>query len=181
MPAAFSNDIEYWKPEHPPPTTPIRRPAGTGSCVAIISFTFTIAAGVSTTGVDGATGAPTTSTVGVTAAVAIGNLLQNLQNFRTRRFRPCPYTYLSLAPSPAHSKDSQPLSIGCTTPTQDAPTLHPIPSHSFQKTYHPSHPGTTIAPCDSSRPSPPPSSTPSASPSPPSRLVAAPPGSFSPS
>src|ERR1700761_515649 len=68
MPEAFSNDMEYWKPEHPPPTTPMRRPAGIGSCVAMISFTFTIAAGVRTTGVEGA-GALTTS--GVTTAVAM--------------------------------------------------------------------------------------------------------------
>src|SRR6202789_1638995 len=71
MPAAFSNDMEYWKPEHPPPATPMRRPAGTGSCVAIISFTFAIAAGVSTTGLDGGAGALTTSTGGLTAAVAM--------------------------------------------------------------------------------------------------------------
>src|ERR1700712_3572216 len=85
IPAAFSNDIEYWNPEHPPPTTPIRSPAGTGSCVDIISFTFAIADGVNTTGaVD--VGALTTSgaltisgavtTSGVTVDVAMGNLLQ---------------------------------------------------------------------------------------------------------
>src|SRR6267154_6328081 len=62
--------MEYWKPEHPPPTTPIRSPAGTGVCVAIISRTFAIAAGVRVTGVVEA-GAPTT-TSGVTVAVDIG-------------------------------------------------------------------------------------------------------------
>src|ERR1700736_6542502 len=62
--------MEYWKPEHPPPTTPIRSPAGTGFCVAIISRTFAIAAGVRVTGVVEAGGPTTTS--GVTAAVDIG-------------------------------------------------------------------------------------------------------------
>src|SRR5258705_7234786 len=62
--------MEYWKPEHPPPTTPIRNPAGTGFCEAIISLTFAIAAGVRVTGVVEA-GAPTT-TSGVTVAVDIG-------------------------------------------------------------------------------------------------------------
>src|ERR1700722_10776059 len=62
--------MEYWKPEHPPPTTPIRSPAGTGVWVAIISRTLLIAAGVSVTGVVEA-GAPTT-TSGVTVAVDIG-------------------------------------------------------------------------------------------------------------
>src|SRR5712664_2543729 len=62
--------MEYWKPEHPPPTTPIRNPAGTGFCVAIISRTFATAAGVRVTGVVEA-GAPTT-TSGVTVAVDIG-------------------------------------------------------------------------------------------------------------
>src|SRR4051812_48157652 len=69
MPAAFSKDIEYWKPEQPPPTTPMRRPAGTGSWVAMISFTLAIAAGVRTTGVVDVAGALTTS--GVTVAVAM--------------------------------------------------------------------------------------------------------------
>jgi hypothetical protein len=74
IPLWFSNDIEYWNPEHPPPTTPIRSPAGTGSCVAIISFTLAIAAGVRLTGCD--FGAPvTTSGAVVTAAVAILDLL----------------------------------------------------------------------------------------------------------
>src|ERR1700733_6568732 len=74
MPLWFSNDIEYWKPEHPPPTTPIRRPAGTGSCVAIISFTLAIAAGVRVTGWVEAGVPVTTSAGGVTVAVAIGQI-----------------------------------------------------------------------------------------------------------
>src|SRR5271156_5212532 len=78
MPAAFSNDIEYWKPEQPPPTTPIRRPAGIGSCVAMISRTFTIAFGVNVTGVVAAAGALTTSGIGFALAVAIGNSPQLL-------------------------------------------------------------------------------------------------------
>src|SRR5579863_1309165 len=45
-PEAFSNDIEYEKPEQPPPTTPTRNPAGTGFCWPMISFTFLTAFGV---------------------------------------------------------------------------------------------------------------------------------------
>src|SRR5438309_5500565 len=45
-PEAFSNCMEYEKPEQPPPTTPTRRPAGTGFCCAMISFTFAVAFGV---------------------------------------------------------------------------------------------------------------------------------------
>src|ERR1700736_745759 len=51
IPLWFSKDMEYWKPEHPPPTTPIRRPAGTGSWVAMISRTFAMAAADNVTGV----------------------------------------------------------------------------------------------------------------------------------
>src|ERR1035437_9883005 len=72
MPAWFSNDIEYWNPEHPPPTTPIRSPSGTGSWVAIISFTLAIAAGVRLTGAPGVGAPVTTSEVGVTVALAMG-------------------------------------------------------------------------------------------------------------
>src|SRR5205823_14302767 len=49
-PEAFSKDIEYEKPEQPPPTTPTRSPAGTGVCWPIISFTFATALGVSIIG-----------------------------------------------------------------------------------------------------------------------------------
>jgi hypothetical protein len=42
--------MEYWNPEHPPPTTPIRRPAGSGSWVAMISRTLAVAEGVNTSG-----------------------------------------------------------------------------------------------------------------------------------
>src|SRR6187402_947983 len=69
MPCWFSKDIEYWKPEHPPPTTPMRRPAGCGSCVAMISFTLTIADAVRLTGWVDTGGALTTS--GVVMAVAM--------------------------------------------------------------------------------------------------------------
>src|SRR5580692_2881853 len=51
MPAWFSKDIEYWNPEHPPPTTPMRSPAGRGSWVAMISWTFVTACGVSVRGI----------------------------------------------------------------------------------------------------------------------------------
>src|SRR5580693_1714968 len=50
IPAEFSNCIEYEKPEQPPPTTPMRRPAGTGFCCPIISFTLLTALEVSVTG-----------------------------------------------------------------------------------------------------------------------------------
>src|SRR5215472_1811745 len=46
IPAPFSNCMEYEKPEHPPPTTPMRKPAGTGFCWAIISLTFETALAV---------------------------------------------------------------------------------------------------------------------------------------
>src|SRR5215470_6318906 len=46
IPAVFSKDMEYENPEQPPPTTPTRKPAGTGFCCPIISFTFAIAVGV---------------------------------------------------------------------------------------------------------------------------------------
>src|ERR1700726_922632 len=72
MPLWFAKLIEYWKPEQPPPTTPIRRPAGIGSWVAMISRTLVIAFGVNVTGVDAAAGAVTTSGTGFALAVAIG-------------------------------------------------------------------------------------------------------------
>src|SRR5215469_6548092 len=46
IPAPFSNCMEYEKPEHPPPTTPMRKPAGAGFCWAIISLTFETALAV---------------------------------------------------------------------------------------------------------------------------------------
>jgi Na+/H+-dicarboxylate symporter len=67
----------------------------------MISFTFTIAAGVSTTGELGGAGAFTTSTLGVTAAVAIffGLLQSNL--FQV-------YSSLATAASLSQSSDSMP-------------------------------------------------------------------------
>jgi hypothetical protein len=56
----------------------MRSPAGTGFCVAIISFTLLMAAGVRVTGVVVVAGAPVT-TSGVTAAVDIANLLVFLE------------------------------------------------------------------------------------------------------
>src|ERR1700730_4843711 len=50
MPEPFSNCMEYEKPEHPPPTTPTRRPAGTGFCCPMISRTLAIAFVVSVIG-----------------------------------------------------------------------------------------------------------------------------------
>src|SRR5580692_8433054 len=50
IPGAFSNCMEYEKPEQPPPTTPMRRPAGTGLCCPMMSLTLETALGVSDTG-----------------------------------------------------------------------------------------------------------------------------------
>src|ERR1700674_2707592 len=75
MPAPFSNDIEYEKPEQPPPTTPTRRPVGTGFCCAIISLTFATAFGVKLTG--GVLGVTSGTVVG-TVVVAIGISLKLL-------------------------------------------------------------------------------------------------------
>ena len=69
MPDWFSNDMEYWKPEQPPPTTPMRRPAGSGSWVAMISRTLFTALSVSRTGV--VFGAGTASGVGVVVVVTV--------------------------------------------------------------------------------------------------------------
>src|SRR5512146_1022219 len=51
-PAPFSKFMLYWKPERPPPTTPMRRPAGTGFCCAMISFTLATAFALRVTGLD---------------------------------------------------------------------------------------------------------------------------------
>src|SRR6516162_1480627 len=78
MPALFSNDMEYWKPEQPPPTTPTRSPAGTGFCCAMTSLTFPIAVLVKVMGLVsmlGAVGA------GVVVVVAIARLLQTRPNY----------------------------------------------------------------------------------------------------
>src|SRR6201996_5551289 len=65
MPAWFSKLMEYWKPEQPPPTTPMRRPAGIGSWVAMISLTLEMAESVSSTAfLRGASGPLTTSATG---------------------------------------------------------------------------------------------------------------------
>src|SRR6266481_1940813 len=65
MPAPFSNCMEYEKPEQPPPTTPTRRPAGTGFCCDMISLTFATAFEVRVMG------AFFTSGVGVTGVVVV--------------------------------------------------------------------------------------------------------------
>src|SRR6185437_2890514 len=66
MPDWFSKAIEYWKPEQPPPTTPMRKPAGRGSWVAIISRTLLTALGVIVRG-----GFLAVSSVGVTLVVVV--------------------------------------------------------------------------------------------------------------
>src|ERR1700678_768809 len=78
MPLWFSNAIEYWKPEQPPPTTPMRRPAGRGSWVAMISRTFFTALSVSRTGVGlGVTtsGVTTSGVADETVLVAMSTIL----------------------------------------------------------------------------------------------------------
>src|SRR5438105_13538609 len=60
-PEALSNCMEYEKPEQPPPTTPTRKPAGTGFCCAIISFTLPMAFAVSVIG----------AVLGVTSGVVV--------------------------------------------------------------------------------------------------------------
>src|ERR1700730_9914500 len=50
IPAPFSNCMEYEKPEQPPPTTPMRKPEGTGFCWPMISFTLATALAVRVTG-----------------------------------------------------------------------------------------------------------------------------------
>src|SRR5450631_50779 len=85
MPEAFSNDIEYEKPEQPPPTTPTRRPAGTGFCCAMISLTLAMAVGVSITGAFLVSWGLIS---GLTAVVAMGSPLPNFCVHYNRRFFP---------------------------------------------------------------------------------------------
>src|SRR5581483_7742245 len=82
-PEAFSKDMEYEKPEHPPPTTPTRSPAGTGFCWAIISFTLAIAVGVKVIG--GFLVVSCGLTSGVVVVVAIGSPLP--AHYNRRDFR----------------------------------------------------------------------------------------------
>src|SRR6185437_14312254 len=70
-PGAFSKDMEYENPEQPPPTTPMRSPAGAGSCCFMISLTLETAVEVRLMGVFGVV-----STLGVVVE-AIQNLLHN--------------------------------------------------------------------------------------------------------
>src|ERR1700733_14450172 len=81
MPLWFSKDMEYWKPEQPPPTTPIRRPAGSGSWVAMISRTLFTALSVRRTGVTfcaGAASGVTASGVGVVVVTVLVAMDRNL-------------------------------------------------------------------------------------------------------
>src|SRR3989442_8312641 len=50
IPSPFQKDMENLNPNQPPPWTDSRKPAGTGVCEAIISFTLEMALGVSVTG-----------------------------------------------------------------------------------------------------------------------------------
>src|SRR5450631_24774 len=79
MPAPFSNDMEYEKPEQPPPTTPTRRPAGTGVCWPMISLTLVTALDVRLTGAvfaptSGADGAFTSGVVVVAIRISLKRL-----------------------------------------------------------------------------------------------------------
>src|SRR5580704_7532630 len=86
MPAAFSNCMEYEKPEQPPPTTPIRRPAGTGFCCPIISLTLETALGVSVTGAAFLTSGMLGVTSGtVVVAISISLALELYKLYQTRR------------------------------------------------------------------------------------------------
>src|SRR5215470_3708960 len=76
-PEAFSNCMEYEKPEQPPPTTPTRRPAGTGFCCPIISFTLAIAFGVSEIGAVFFSSCGFTSGVTVVAILSPSKYQQN--------------------------------------------------------------------------------------------------------
>src|SRR5271165_1663524 len=68
--------MEYEKPEHPPPTTPMRRPAGTGFCWPMISFTLATAFAVRVTGAFFTSGVVTPGVVtSGTVVVAIHSLL----------------------------------------------------------------------------------------------------------
>src|SRR6185312_14191854 len=70
-PGAFSKDMEYENPEHPPPTTPMRRPAGSGSCWVMISFTLETAVEVRLIGLFGVV-----STLGVVVEAIQKSLLK---------------------------------------------------------------------------------------------------------
>src|SRR5271165_4388378 len=85
MPAAFSNCMEYEKPEQPPPTTPTRRPAGTGFCCPIISLTLAIAFGVKLTGgFFGVTSGTAVGTVVVAMGISLNLLLADYNKARPR-------------------------------------------------------------------------------------------------
>src|SRR5438309_1137432 len=74
-PEAFSNCMEYEKPEHPPPTTPTRRPAGAGFCCAMIPFTLAMAFGVRLMGA-----AFTSCGVGVVGVVVVVDITYLLES-----------------------------------------------------------------------------------------------------
>src|SRR5215813_9523681 len=79
--------MEYEKPEQPPPTTPTRRPAGTGFCCAITSFTLLIAVGVKLRGLVSTLG---TVVVGAVVVVAISSFLLNLEQIIAKTLNPAP-------------------------------------------------------------------------------------------
>src|SRR6202034_218485 len=93
MPAWFSNDIEYWNPEQPPPTTPTRRPAGRGSCVAIISCTLAIACGDSVRGADTGLRVVTGSATLDIVFISVNYLLLNSLRPGRHRVKPESHNY----------------------------------------------------------------------------------------
>src|ERR1700733_13753545 len=81
IPAAFSNCIEYEKPEQPPPTTPTRKPAGTGFCCPIISFTLATALGVRVMGAVFFTSGTLVVTPGTVVVAIYFSLAQEYLNY----------------------------------------------------------------------------------------------------
>src|SRR5436853_1891472 len=78
MPALFSELMEYENPEQPPPTTPMRRPAGTGFCCAMISRTLLSAVGVRLSGdAFGVAGVLAALVTGVVDMVRVSSKINN--------------------------------------------------------------------------------------------------------
>src|SRR5579863_2359334 len=110
IPAAFSNCIEYEKPEHPPPTTPMRRPAGTGFCCAMMSFTLDAAFAVRVTGAAFGVTAGTVVATSGTDVVAISYLL----GFKA-------FSYYSKSPCFNGNTNRVPSKTGYVTASLDDP------------------------------------------------------------
>src|SRR6266576_3434290 len=79
-PDPFSNDMEYEKPEHPPPTTPTRKPAGVGFCCPIISLTLATAFAVRLIGAVFTSGVFTSGVVVVAIRISLKLLSRDYYN-----------------------------------------------------------------------------------------------------